>query len=480
MDGKSERGDAIVVLMETVVLCPGCGRDNDSDDSYCAECRMPLYRGIHVSPKEARDIKAQRLSKARRRRIIRWAAIAVVALLAVAGATAYRTIGPGRELGPPTTNIGAIPAPGDWPMYQGDPAHSGYIPEKQPTPAGQVEWQFQTNAPLYAAPSVAGDTVYLSTGDKRIVALDAETGETKWEYPVTGPVNSSPAIAGNLVFVGLRDGRLLALDKLTGTLAWEFQTGDLVYGSPAVHQGVVYIGSGDFHVYALDALTGEVRWSRKTGGRVVSSPAVSDNVVAVISQNQRLYIYDTRTGDFRLDYLTRDARGAPALDDDLAYVGNSKSIVYAIDLSQKQLPFEKAARFIRTQLFFWGFWNTLPPVKGFKWGFRGPGEIFPSTPALDTEKVYVISESGGVYALNKSNGERVWKFRADSKVRSDPSLAGNTLYLADMEGTVYGLDTVTGEEAWRFELNDRVSTGVVVANEMIFVSSDSGVLYAIR
>ena len=480
MDGKSERGDAIVVLMETVVLCPGCGRDNDSDASYCVVCRMPLYRGIHVSPKEARDIEAQRLSKERRNRIIRWAVAVTVVVVAIAGATAYKTIGPGRELDPPTTNIGVIPAPGDWPMYQGDPAHSGYVSEGQSAPAGQVEWQFQTNAPLYVAPSVVGDTVYLSTGDKRIVALDAETGETKWEYAVTGPVNSSPAVAGNLVFVGLRDGRLLALDKLIGTLAWEFQTGDLVYGSPAVHQGVVYIGSGDFHVYALDALTGDVRWSRKTGGRVVASPAVSDNVVAVISQNQRIYIYDARTGGFRLDYLTRDVRGAPSLDDDLAYVGNSRSIVYAIDLKQRHLPFEKTARFIRTQLFFWGFWNTLPPIKGFEWGFREPGEIFLGTPALDGEKVYVISESGGVYALNKSNGERVWKFKADSDVRSDPSLAENTLYFADTEGTVYGLDTVTGEEAWRFDVNDRVSTGVVVANEMIFVSSDSGVLYAVR
>ena len=62
-------------------------------------------------------------------------------------------------------------------MYQGDPAHSGYVPEPQSTPAGDVVWQFRTNAPLYAAPSVVQDTLYLSTGDKRIVALDAGTGD---------------------------------------------------------------------------------------------------------------------------------------------------------------------------------------------------------------------------------------------------------------------------------------------------------------
>lgn len=468
------------MLTETVALCPGCGHSNDPGASYCRECRTPLDRGPRVSPEEAREIEARRLSRARRRRIIRWAVAVVVAVVAVAGAAAYMTIGPGREIEPPTSSIGVVSAPGDWPMYQGDPTHSGYIREYQPVPAGEVQWQFRTGAPLYAAPSVVGDTVYLSAGDKRIVALDVQTGETKWEYTVTGPVNSSPAIAGALVYVGLRDGRLLALNSETGALRWEFQTGDLVYGSPAVHEGVVYIGSGDFHIYALDALTGELLWSRKTGGRIVASPAINDDVVVVLSQDQRIYIYDIKTGGFRLDYLTREVRGAPSIDDDLAYVGNSRSIVYAIDLKQRQLPFEKTARFIRTQLFFWGFWNTLPVIKGFEWAYRSPGEIFPGAPALDDEKVYVASESGGVYALNKSSGERVWKFQSDGEMRGDPSLAGDTLYIADTDGTVYGLDRATGGELWRFDLNDRVSTSVVVANEMLFVSSERGVLYAIR
>lgn len=469
-----------MALTETVALCPGCGRSNDSDASYCIECRTPMDRGWRVSPEEARDVEARRLREARRKRIIRWTVVVALVLVAITGATAYTTIGPGSELDPPTTNIGVISAPGDWPMYQGDPAHSAYISEEQPTPAGEVEWEFRTNAPLYAAPSVAQGTVYLSAGDKRIVALDADTGETKWEHPVTGPVNSSPAVAGNLVFVGLRDGRLLALDKATGTLHWEFQTGDLVYGSPAVHRGVVYIGSGDYEIYALDALTGEVRWSRKTGGRIVASPAVTDDIVAVISQNQRIYLYDTKTGGFRLDYLTRDVRGAPTLDDEHAYVGNSRSIVYAIDLKQKQLPFEKTARFIRTQLFFWGFWNTLPVIKGFEWAFRSPGEVFLGTPALDGKKVYVTSESGSVFALNREDGERVWKFKADGEIRGDPSLAGDTLYIADSLGKVYGLDTATGVEKWRFDLNTRVSAPVTVANEMLYIASDRGVLYAVR
>ncbi len=468
-----------MALTETVVLCPGCGRDNGPDASYCAGCRIPLDRGLRVSPEEARDIEARRLVQARNRRILRWSVLAAVVLVAVATGVGYMTIGPGN-FDPPASDIGANPAPGDWPMYQGDPAHSGYISEKQSAPDGRVEWQFRINAPILAPPSVVRDKVYLSTGDKRIVALEADTGELIWEYQVTGPVNSSPAVADDMVFVGLRDGRLLALDRWNGTLRWEFQTSDLVYGSPAVYRGVVYIGSGDHRLYALDALTGEVRWSRETGGRVVSSPAVRDEVVVVVSQDQRIYIYDADRGGFRLDYLTRDTRGAPTLGDELVYVANTRGIVFAIDWKQRQLPFEKTARWVRTQLFFWGFVNSLPAPKGFEWSFWRRGDIFRGTPALDDHKVYIASESGNIYALDRSDGSQSWKFETEAGIHGSPSLAGDTLYIADSEGVVYGLNTTSGEEEWRFKVNDRISSTVVVANDMLFVASDSGTLYAIR
>ena len=412
--------------------------------------------------------------------MIRWALVLTIAVVAVVGATSYTTIGPGGALDPPATGIGVVSATGDWPMYRGDPAHSGYIPDSQPLPVGEVAWQFRTDERLYASPSVVQDVLYLSSGDRRVVALDAHTGEVKWEREVSGPVNSSPAIAGDLVFVGLRDGRLLALDRMSGMPRWEFQTGDLVYGSPAVRSGVAYIGSGDRRIYALDAFNGEERWSSETGGRVVAAPAVIGDYVAVVSQDQRLYIYDSGTGGFRLDYPVRDTSDAATLDRDRAYVANSRGFVQAIDLKQKQVPFEKTARFVRTQLFFWGIWNSIPVIKGFEWSHRAAGEVFRSAPALDGQNLYVASESGGVYALKKSNGERIWKFKMDNGGRGSPTLAGDTLYVADTRGTVYGIDTDTGEERWRFELDDRVSTSVVVAGGKIYVAADSGILYAVR
>ena len=464
--------------MNAIVLCPACGHENALDASHCVRCRTPLDRGRRVTHEEARDLDVKRRTVARRRRVARWVLVALL-VLGVGGWTGYTTLDGGRP-GPPASDISADPTPGDWPMFQRSPAHSAFVSDAIPVPEGRVKWRFETEAPILSSPAVVQGTVYLSTGDRRVVALEADTGELIWEREVTAPVDSSPAVAGDLVFVGLKDGRVLALARADGKTRWEFSTGDLIYSSPSVYRGVVYIGSSDGRLYALDAMTGQMRWSYLTGGRVLSAPAVGEDVVVLTSQDRHVYLVDTNTGKHRLDFVTSDTRGSPALDEELAYVADTGGVLMAIDWRKRELPFEKTARWIRTQLFVWGLVGSLPPPKGFVWGFRRPGEGFVGTPAVGAGMVYIASESGALFGLDRSDGHLVWTFTADAKLTGSPSIAGQTLYVGDAEGVVYGIDTLTGEARWRFQVDDRISSTAVVANGMLYVASASGTLYAIQ
>ncbi len=438
--------------------------------------------GARVADEEARDLDTKRHAGARRRRIHRWA-LAVLFVLGVGGWTGYMTVGDAVRNGPPVSNISADATPGDWPMFGRGPSHSAYVSDAVAIAKGQVRWRFETGAPILSSPAVVQGTVYLSTGDRRIVALEAETGELIWEHEVTGPVVSSPAVAGDLVFVGLRDGRFLALARTNGKTQWEFSTDNFIYTSPSVYRGVVYFGSGDGRLYALDAVTGKKRWSYLTGGRVSSAPALHEDVVAVTSRDGRIYILDAGTGKHRLDLVTSASsatRGSPTLDEELAYVANTHGDLMAIDWRKRELPFENTARWIRNQLWAWGISGSLPSPKGFAWGFRRPGEKFVGSPAVGAGKVYVAAESGAVYALGRSDGDLVWTCMADAQITGSPSIAGQTLYVGDAEGGLYGIDTRTGEIRWRFDVEGRVSSTAVVANGMLYVATVSGKLYAIR
>ncbi len=438
-----------------------------------------MDNGRQVTQEEAQRLNLRRRAATRRRRIARWSAMALLAV-AVSGWIGYTTLGFANRLNPPESDISADSAVGDWPMFQRNPAHSGFVSDDVAVPEGTVVWQFETAAPIVSSPAVVQGALYLSTGDRRIVALNAGDGTLIWEREVTGPVDSSPAVAGDLVFVGLKDGGVIALAKSDGALQWEFQTGDLIYSSPAVHRGVVYIGSTDDRLYALDAATGHERWSYETEGRVMSAPALYEDVVSVTSQDRRIYILDAVTGKHRLDIPTSDARGAPALDDEMAYVADTGGLTTAIDWSKSELPFEKTARWVRTQLFWWQLVDTLPPPKGFVWRFRAPRESFIGTPAVGADMVYVASASGAVYGLNRADGSLAWTFRADDVVAGSPSIAGGTVYVGDVVGNVYGIDALTGEGSWRFKADGPVSSTPVLANDMLYVASSNGILYAIQ
>jgi eukaryotic-like serine/threonine-protein kinase len=135
---------------------------------------------------------------------------------------------------------------------------------------------------------VAGDTVYVGSGDHNLYAINLDAGTLKWKFKTGGRVNSSPAVAGGMVYFGSYDGSFYAVDAATGKVNWKFQTAgerrfaarhlhgaepatetmpdpfDFYLSSPAIDKGAVYFGSGDGNVYALDAASGALKWKFQT------------------------------------------------------------------------------------------------------------------------------------------------------------------------------------------------------------------------
>ncbi len=464
--------------METVVICSTCAHGNDPDALYCEGCRARLERASRVSASEAERIQRERRAAALRRRIVSWGAAALAALC-LASWLAYQAFAPPSWTAP-QSSISSAPANGDWPMFQRDPSRAAFSPDAGGLPAGEVVWRFETDAPIFSSPAVSGGRVFLSSGDRRIVALEAGSGETVWEHEVTGPVDSSPAVAGDLVFAGLRDGRLIALDRADGSLRWEYTTGEPVHASPTVHRGVVYIGSGDRRLHALDAVSGKARWTYETEGRVLRGAAVGDEVAALNSQDRLVHLLDIETGRYRLAVPARDTNGSPAMDGDHVYIAETTGALLAVDWKQRHLPLERFARWARTTLFIWGLVDTLPPPKGFVWRFVKRGEAFEGVPAIGPNAVYIGSRTGRVFAVNRANGEQVWAFQSDAEITTSPSVVGQTLYVGDKDGALHGIDTQSGEPRWRIQLDGEVASTVVYANGTIFATTKSGTLYAVR
>ena len=464
--------------MQAVVLCPTCRHLNAPDDGFCGNCWRRLDGSAALSKADADALIGRWHARRRLIRRLKWAAAALLLIAAAVGlARMYGAFD--RPLPPPASDISAVAARGDWPMYLRDVAHSATAPYAS-AGGGKLKWRFDTAAPLVSTPAVVDGRLYLGEGDNRIVALNAASGALIWERPSTGPVDSSPAVAGNSVFIGQRDGRVLALDSRNGALRWQFQTGGIFATSPVVLDGIVYIGSGDGALYTLDAQTGQRRWTYRTGGHIAADPAVNDEIVAVLSQDGYLHIVDKRAGRKRLDYHAKFARGSPALSGDWVYIADERGLATAIDWHAREVPFEKRMRWLRTQLWAWGFLGELPPLKGLAWAAALPGSRFVAAPIVADDRLYVAESERRLHALDRDTGEAIWTFETDGRLATAPTLTSDAALIGDKNGALYAVDADTGAQIWRFDADAPLTTSPVAANEMIYIASENGSLYALE
>ena len=410
----------------------------------------------------------------------RWLLLLVV-VIGLAGWLAYDNIGPIRFLSPPVSALSSTPGPGEWAMGQRGPDRNAFVDTQFATPRGEIKWIFRTNAPMYSAPVVVDGTVYLGTGDRRIVAIDAASGDVQWEHAVTEPVKSTPAVAGDSVFVGLQDARVIALDKETGELRWQFETGRLILSSPVVYEGVVYIGSNDWRLYALDAVTGRPRWSFKADNVIWAAPAVHPPALAFNDIHGKLYILDSDTGKRRFDYITfASAKGGPVFNGERVYIADARGLVWAVDWTQREFPLEKTLLWVRFQLWHFGLVDSPGQQKGFVWAFRQKDGKFVTTPAVAWGKVYAASLSGSLFALDRETGTKVWEFKADAPFEAPPTIVGDVVLIGDTSGRLYAIDAVTGEKQWDVSIDSPITSTPVVADGVLYLTSLDGTLYALE
>lgn len=166
---------------------------------------------------------------------------------------------------------------------------------------GAILWEQDLDASGTGTPTVAGDLVYVISGDATAWAIDTSNGRVRWQMTATPDRNTllggpAPAISDDLVIFGHSSGEVQAVNRTGGIQTWgalvagrrrgfaKSQIGD-ISGDPVVAGGRVYVGVQSGVTVALDATTGERLWSVEEGAM---SPvwAVGNDVFLVSDLNQ--------------------------------------------------------------------------------------------------------------------------------------------------------------------------------------------------
>ncbi|WP_157971556.1 outer membrane protein assembly factor BamB family protein [Halorussus litoreus] len=331
-----------------------------------------------------------------------------------------------------------------WPSFQYDAANTGWNPNAEGPRDGLDErWRVELTYDLSSAePTVAGETVVVSTNTGALYAFDAETGDERWRYTTDGSINGSAAIADGTVYVADAASKLHAVALESGTAAW---TADLAGGtginSPVVANGTVFVGTREIFdgdeaaVQAFDAETGDERWTTPVEGEGATGAAVESGTVYVGYTDGGLAALDAADGTENWRADTAEIAYPPTVADGTVFVATDDAAVRAFDVADGR-----------------SLWST---------GDSGTG-----SPAVADGRVFAPANTE-LSCYDPVDGTELWAVDAIGTFRT-PTAADGTVYAGTDEETLYALSIEDGTERWSTEFEDDDPTPMAVVGDWAY------------
>ncbi len=334
-----------------------------------------------------------------------------------------------------------------WPMYQGNPQHTGLSAYNTSDNPGRLQWKFKAKDYIQTSPVIAANgTIYvkaiklyailpngtlnwkldsyftgfstpvINTNGSIIVAAEFlnsidSNGNLEWSSIESVSRYSSPVIGSNdIIYVCSWDG--LCAFYPDGALKWKFKAKDYIQSSPALgSDGSIYFGAGDNYTYAINP-NGTEKWKFNTGSSIFSSPSIGSDGTIYIGNSAGNLTAINPNGTLKWIFETPGiSSNSPSIDSTgNIYIGCYDDFLYAIN-----------------------------PDGTEKWRSE-VGIIFGSSHIISSDGIiYIGSTDNYLYAIN-SNGTLRWKFKTDRLVSSSPAIgADGSIYIGPDYNYLYAV-----------------------------------------
>lgn len=302
--------------------------------------------------------------------------------------------------------------------------------------SGAELWTASIGGAVASTPALSTDRVFVSTRSNDVIALDRRFGKEVWRAR-TGPdiathpggehwdyFSSSPTLAGDALFVGSGDGRLHALRAGSGTTIWTFKADGRIRGSPRVKDGTAIFGTIRGSVYAVSIADGRERWRFETDGyridsaaagfdrtSVIAAPVFFGDLVYIGSRDGRFYALSFADGRerWRTKFEPSWVIAAAAVSNGAVIVATSDAqCVVAMDATTGQE----------------------------RWRFDAKARVL-SSPLVTGDLVQVGLESGAMVALDANTGAERWRYQTDGPILSSPASTSDAVVVGSDDGAVY-------------------------------------------
>lgn len=347
----------------------------------------------------------------------------------------------------------------DWSMFQGNAAHTGFVPVSLDANRFSTRWQQAATSvlgpygSLVASTANSGGQLFVS-GSKHLYALREHDGSAAWIYDFSNlqfPSVNPPAIANGVVYVAAGQQSstyLFALNTATGALVFKSQMSSQWenYLAPTIGPEGIYTNAGTYGgLYGFDT-TGSLLFFAQEAQTSLWTPAVDAS--GIYSYTGSLRVGDPVTGavlhqiaDPTFTNYTYIISGSPV-------IGSPGSIF--------------AANYVNSLLNGGGIGNTLLNFRvatgSIAW--KIPGD-YPTTPAYTGGLLYAVNNNPVRLEIRaESDGSLRWSWvppqAGDVTFMSEVLLTKTLVFLSTNLAT-YAIDRSTHQTVWSVPLVGKLS-----------------------
>jgi len=201
--------------------------------------------------------------------------------------------------------------------------------------SGLLRWRFHLDDLVLCSPCVDGTSVFLSTREGYLLALDAQSSKLKWMSPWESAFSEPTAAKAN-IFIGTYDGCLMSVWQGSGDIRWKTACLGKATSSATYHDGRVYYSLPESDerrgsIHCLNAETAEIIWRHETPADMSCTSAVSGESLYLVAQN-RLESLTAADARKRWSFSTETPiRSCPTVIEPAVFVTTRAGVVHAVD-----------------------------------------------------------------------------------------------------------------------------------------------------
>jgi outer membrane protein assembly factor BamB len=322
----------------------------------------------------------------------------------------------------------------DWPTFQGNASHTGYVPVTVDPAVFNVRWVVDLGPDGLNPVTAADGKVFVSTNRHFLAVLDERTGAQQWAYDFGSvDVTNPPAYGDGGVFVasgGYGNGYFWGFDANTGVIRFRNSLGSQAerYYAPVVVDQTVFVGGGQYGgMNAFASADGVQKWHATLDQNYNFTPAVRNGLAYAYSgvSTPRLSVVDAATGavayeiaDPNFVFYTYSLDDTPVLGalDDAIVTQAGRLVVF--DLANHRVKWEQAG----------SYGGTVAVAHG----------------------VIYVSNGAGLSAIRESDGAPLWNWVSDVSGRLGALIVTDNVIFVTAPNNAYAIDLRTHAPVWTF------------------------------